>query len=106
MKSFDLWNLPINTFYDSVKTASGNGENLKRELKSNFPEIFSEGLGICTKAKATFELKDNIQLIFKPKRQVPFATREITEKELDRLEKTGALSKIDYSVLASPTVKN
>ena len=59
---------------------------------------------MCSKAKATFELKDNAQLIFKPKRQVLFAAREITEKELDHLEKIGLLSKTNYSAWASPTV--
>ena len=57
-----------------------------------------------TKAKANFKLKDNAQLIFKWKRQVPFAAQEIIEKELDHLEKIGVLNKTDYSVWASPTV--
>ena len=39
---------------------------------------------MCTKANATFELKVNAQLIFKQKRQVPFAAGEIIEKQLGR----------------------
>ena len=40
MESFDLWNLPINTFSNSIKATSASAENLKRELKSNFPDFF------------------------------------------------------------------
>ena len=57
-----------------------------------------------TKAKAIFELKVKGQLIFKRKRQVLFATGEITEKELDRLEKIEELSNTDNSAWPSPTV--
>ena len=57
---------------------------------------------MCTKTKATFELKNNAQLIFKPKRQVLFAAREI--RELDCLEKIGVQSKNNYSAWASSTV--
>ena len=60
-------------FCNNVKAASASAENLKREHKSNILDIFSEGCGMCTKAKAIFKLKDNPQPIFKPKRQVPFA---------------------------------
>ena len=104
MESFDLWQIPINTFCNSVKGSSTSVDKLKKELKMKFPEIFSEGLGTCLKAKATFELKDNVQPIFRPKRQVPFAALETIDKELDRLEKIGVLSKTDYSSWASPTV--
>ena len=46
------------------------------ELKSCFPEIFSAGLGKCTKIKAKFKLKENTRLIFRKKRNVPFAATE------------------------------
>ena len=98
MEFYDLWNQPINIFCNSIKAALVSTENLKRELKSNFPDIFSEVLEMCTKAKAKFELKDNLQLIFKPKRQIPFAAQEIIEKELDCLEKIEVLSKTNYSL--------
>ena len=87
MESFDLWNLPINTFCNISKEASVSTENLKRELKSKFSIIFSEGLGKCTLVKATFELKDDAQPIFKPKRQIPFAAEEIIVKEQDHFKK-------------------
>ena len=48
-------------------------EKIKMELKGNFPEVFSVGLGKCTKVKAKFELKENTRPIFRKKRNVSFA---------------------------------
>ena len=79
-------------------------QNLKNELKKNFPEVFSKGLGWCTKTKAKFEVKDNVTLVFKPKINVPFAALEPIYKDLEILEKLGVISKIDYSEWAFPTV--
>ena len=47
-------------------------EKFKTELKGKFREAFSEGLGICTKAKAKLEVKENATPVFRPKRSVPF----------------------------------
>ena len=75
MVSFDLLNLPMNMFCYSVKEASASAENLKGNLNQIFPNFFfSEGLGICIKAK------DNAQPNYNPQWQVPFVAREIIEK--------------------------
>ncbi len=95
MESFDVWNLPINTFCNSEKAPSASAENLKREVK--FSRHFFWGLGMCSKAEATFKLKYNAQPIFKPERQVPFSAWKIIEKELGCLEKIGVLGKTNYS---------
>ena len=49
-------------------------------------------------------MKDDAQPVFKKKRNVPFAAQEQTNKELDRLEQTGILSKTDFSKWAAPGV--
>ena len=51
-------------------------------LKNEFPEVFSEWLGRCTKTKVKFEIKENAKPISKPKRNVPFAVWEPINKEL------------------------
>ncbi len=66
------------------------------ELKGNFPEVFSAGLGKCTKIKAKFELKENTRPIFRKRRNVPFAATEEINKELNRLVNTGILSKVEF----------
>ena len=40
-----------------------------------------------------FKLQNGVQLVFKKKRNVPFASSEQTYEEHDRLVKTGVLSK-------------
>ena len=51
-------------------------EKFKKCLKNKFPDVFSEGLGKFLKIKATFELKDNVVLVFKLKRSVLFVALE------------------------------
>ena len=72
-------------------------EKIKMELKGSFPEVFSAGLGKCTKIKAKFELKENSRPIFRKKRNVPFTATEKINQELDWLVNTGILSKVEFS---------
>ena len=74
------------------------------ELKGYFPEVFSAGLGKCTKIKAKFELKENTRPIFRKMRNAPFAATEEINKELNRLVNMGILSKVEQSEWAAPTV--
>ena len=53
---------------------------------------------------AKFELNDNVQPVFKKKRNVPFTSLEQINEELTRLVKTGVLAKLQYSDWAAPTV--
>ena len=74
------------------------------ELKGSFSEVFSAGLGKCTKIKVKFELKKNTRPIFRKKRNVPFTETEKINQELDLLVNTGKLSKVEFSEWAAPTV--
>ena len=80
-------------FCNNVDGLSTNTEKLKRELKANFPPIFLEGLGFCSKVKAKFNLKENVTPIFQPKRQVLFVALGNIDKELEQLEKLGVIKK-------------
>ena len=101
---FDLSNIPINTFCNKIDGTSTSSDKLKKELKIKFPEIFSEGFGFCSKVKAKFEVKENVMPVFRLKRPVPYASFEIIDKELGRLEKLGVTETTDYSPWAAPTV--
>ena len=103
-QKFNLWDQPINTFCQKVECITTEAEKINMELKDSFPEVFSAGLGKCTKIKAKFELKENTRPIFRKKRSVPFATIEELNKELDRLVNMGILSKLEFSEWAAPTV--
>ena len=50
-----------------------------------------------------FELQDDVQPVFKKKRNVPFASLEQINEEFVRLVNTGVLSKLEYSEWAAPT---
>ena len=104
MEEFDLFNVPINTFCNKIDGTMTSPDKLKKELKIKFPEIFSEGLGFCSKIKTKFKVKENVMSVFQLKRLVPYASVEITDKELGRLEKLGVIGKTNYSPWAAPTV--
>ena len=57
-QKFNLWDQPINKFGQNVECITAEAEKIKMELKRSFPEVFSAGLGKCTKIKAKFELKE------------------------------------------------
>ena len=94
----------MSTFCRKIESTTSNSVNLKKELKQRSPLFFSGGLGKCSKLKAELKVKDGAQPVFKKKRNVPFATLEQINKELDRLEQAGILSKTNFSEWAAPTV--
>ena len=104
----DLWELPRNSICNSVsvseKKNSKQNEDFLTVLKGEFPRVYSEGLGVCTKTEVNFELKQNVKPVFKPKRNVPFSSKEGIEIELQRQQENGVVEKVDYSEWASPTV--
>ena len=73
-------------------------------MKNEFPCVFSEGLGQCTKTEVRFELNDNIRPIFKAKKYGPFSAVDAVNQEQERLEKMDVISKVNYLDWAAPTV--
>ena len=65
MIQFQLWDLPVNSYYHKIENLSTKAEKLKKEIKVAYPEFFSGGLGRCTKMVAKFELQDNVQVSVK-----------------------------------------
>ena len=68
MEEFGLFNVTINTFCNKIDGTMTSSDKLKKELKIKFPEIFSEGLGFCSKVKEKFEVKGNVMPVFLSKR--------------------------------------
>ena len=46
----------------------------------------------------------NVKSVFRTKRKVPFSALDSINEELEKLEKIGMISKLDYMDWASPTV--
>ena len=70
MEQFMLWKSPISLFCQEVKGFNDEAEGLKKQLKAKFSEVFSVSLGRCTKIKTKLELKENLQTVFKNKRNI------------------------------------
>ena len=77
----------MSTFCRKIESTTSNSENLKKELKQRFPQVFSGSHGKCSKLKAKIKVKDSAQPVFKKKGNVSFAALEQINKELDRLNK-------------------
>uniref|UniRef100_A0A914I9R3 RNA-directed DNA polymerase n=1 Tax=Globodera rostochiensis TaxID=31243 RepID=A0A914I9R3_GLORO len=96
--------LPHAAVSSMVAAAPTNAGDLTSHLKSEFPQVFSEGLGKCTKMKAHLHLKPDATPVFCRPRPVPHGARDSVDAELDRLLKIGAIKQIDYSKWAAPIV--
>ena len=67
-------------------------------------DIFEEGLGSCTTAKATLTLQEGTTPKFCKPRRLPFAIKPVVGAELDQLEKKGVIEKVSQSDWATPIV--
>ena len=92
----------MSNFCHKIESTTSNSVNLKKELKQRFTLFFSGGLRKCSELKAKLKVNDRAQPVFKKKRNVPFVALEKINKELDRLEQVGILSKTDFSEWAAP----
>lgn len=100
--AFDLWSHPITTFCNVI---NGNDSNtLTDEIRRRFPDLFSEELGCCTKTKASLTLKQETRPVYRNARPVPHAARKIVEDELERLQRLGVITPVEYSPSAAPIV--
>ncbi|XP_014786684.1 uncharacterized protein K02A2.6-like [Octopus bimaculoides] len=104
MELFKMWNTPISVLCGNiVGSVEGSTvvEGLKRKIKHLFPDVFSDELGCCTKTRAKVVEKQSATLVFKSKRNAPFAALEQVNKELESLE---IIEKTDHSDWAASTV--
>ena len=73
-------------------------------LKNKYKEVFAEGLGTMKKFQVHLRVKNYAKPVFHRPRSVPYAIKEIIEKELERLEKEGIIEKIEHSKWVAPIV--
>lgn len=74
------------------------------ELKSKYPTVFTEEIGIFNRGHISINLKPDAQPKFIRARPLPHAMKELVEVELDRLVKNGIIEPVDYSPWGSPIV--
>ncbi|XP_035899704.1 uncharacterized protein K02A2.6-like isoform X1 [Anopheles stephensi] len=98
---FELESVPMSVFCNNVVTTAARASSSVFERM--YPEVFGES-GLCTKAQVPLRLKEGVRPVFRPKRPVAYAMREIVEKELDRLEANGVITPVNYADWAAPVV--
>ena len=107
IKKFNWWSVPFDTISCNKisrkmeEPAKGDVETM---LEREFPEVFTDQLGKCTKVKPKLLLKPDVKPVFRNKRPVPYAVAPLLDETLTRLENAGVISKVDYSEWAAPIV--
>ncbi len=74
------------------------------DLLEKYQNVFSDALGTMHPFKASLSVSKDARPKFCKARPVPYALRGAVEEELDRLESTGVLEKVDHSDWAAPIV--
>ena len=77
--------------------ATKQTQNFLSHIKVQFGPLLSDKLRRCTKMKVILQLKEGHTPVFRPKRPVSQAAKQLVENELDRLENIGVISKISCS---------
>lgn len=75
-----------------------------KDLLEQYKEVFDESLGCYKGPPVKLELKDDVPPVALPPRSVPMALREAVEKELNKLQAQGILTRIEYADWATPIV--
>jgi hypothetical protein len=69
-----------------------------------FPAVFQDGLGTLKGFKASIHVEQDAKPVFYKARPIPYALKPHVEEELNRFEKEGVISPIDFSDWAAPIV--
>lgn len=88
--------IPVSTSQDS--------QTKLQELLTTHKEVFTEGMGKAKSHQARLTIQQQAQPKFLKARPVPYALTKKVEKELDKLESAGILTKTTHSEWATPIV--
>ena len=100
------WNSVFKRTYESnyISGKVTNKVKVLEVLLNKHPAIFTEELGTIKNLKAKLNLKSDARPKFHKARSLPFALKEVAEKEIGRLEAAGILKSVSHSDWASPLV--
>ena len=98
------WLRTIHLDWARIKAVSlGRPMDLSNKL-SEYSSVFDPGTGAMQHVKAHLCLKEGSHPKFCRPRTVPYAIRDKVGKELDRLENSGVLCRVDHADWATPIV--
>jgi len=87
----------------SVNPDSRSVKDLSSVLQQ-YSEVFEKGIGTLEGIQARISIEDGVSPKFCKARPVPYALRPKVEAELEKLERDGILSKVDWAEWATPVV--
>lgn len=90
--------------HNSISIHSLQSEDAVKKIEQKYSSIFYPEIGCMPNISCSLQLRDNAKPVFVKARPVPFALREKVEQELDELENTGIITKVNYSDWGSPLV--
>lgn len=87
-----------------VDNNSCNKSKVSDQLVNKFPEVFSSGVGAFNKGTIELELKAGAVPVWRRARPVPYALRPAVDAELERLQREGVISAVEWSEWGTPVV--
>ncbi|XP_065073044.1 uncharacterized protein LOC135697359 [Ochlerotatus camptorhynchus] len=81
-----------------------NTDECLKQIFVKYATVFEDSIGKISTVQAKLHLKPNVQSVFLKARKIPFNLRAIVDKELNKLESEGVLTKVNYSSWATPIV--
>ncbi|KAF2890216.1 hypothetical protein ILUMI_15957 [Ignelater luminosus] len=97
-------NLEINNISKENKLLHGVKNPELKGILHQFSELFQDKLGAYNACKVDFKVKKGTLPIFCKPRILPFAFRELVDKELDRLEAEDIITKVENNDWGTPLV--
>jgi hypothetical protein len=92
----------VSSTVHQLKSEQRGRAEFKGSVKKS--KVFSPGLGMFKEFQAAIDLKEDSRPKFCKARPVPYALKDRVGQELDKMEKSGVLIKVDHSKYASPVV--
>lgn len=96
------WLKDLRLDWASIKYVSDPGA--PTHLQEKYADVFEKGIGELKNVEAKLKLKNDAQPRFCRPRPVPYALKDAIGRELDRLEESGVLHKVEHSEWATPIV--
>lgn len=94
MEEFNLWHLPLNILFNKVNVSHSVSDIAFEKLM--YSDMFSKDFETCIISEVTFELKDNVVLIYTPNNNVLLTALNQAEKELQNLKNMEVIVKVTY----------
>ena len=97
------WLAKIQLDWSSIKAVAASSPTLS-QLVERYQAVFEPGTGTMTQLSAHLSLKEQAEPRFCKPRPITFAIRDRVGQELDRLEESGVLRRVDHADWATPIV--